>query len=156
MGGRGREGLGEKVPQIGHEQRLFTEGGNACFPSFLLHIRPVIGGENDNGPVFSDHLSDTSDGFNPVHIRHKPVDDTGIELIARFHGMLCADHGFLPGNRPLRAHTDFRQHGRNAQTGIRILIRDKHPQSLQGFNFLIDLSFTGKPEGQADVKFTAA
>ena len=123
--------LRENVPQLRQEKRFLTERRHPGFARFLFNIRPIVSREDDDGPILTDDAADAADGFYSVHVRHQPVDDVGVKLIADFLRMFGADYGFFAGNRPLRAHADLREHPRNTEARVRVVIRHQHFQPLQ-------------------------
>ncbi len=121
--------------QVGHEQRLGAEGGDPCLLGLLLDVRPVVGGEDDDGDLAADGLADAPAGLQPAHLRHLPVDDIGMVGIPLIVGALRPIDRFLSGGGPLRPHADLGQHPAYALTAVAVVVHHDGPQPLQ----LLDL-----------------
>ena len=134
------ERLGQNTAQLGGEEGLLAEGGYAGGASLVFDVRPVVGGQDDDGAVVSNQLADSAHDLDAVHVGNQPVDDEDAEGIALFHGVLGANHRLLAGNRPFRAHPDFGQHGADIEAGVGVVVCHQRVEPLQLRKpFLLDL-----------------
>ena len=60
------EGLGKRVPQLRHKERLGAEARYARLARLSLDLAPVVSGEDDYGRVVVDDLADLAHGFDAV------------------------------------------------------------------------------------------
>ena len=128
--GRQKDGF-----QVGHEQGLGAEGGDARPFGFLLDVRPVVGGEDDDGRVLSDGFPNAAAGFNAAELRHLPVDDVGVVGVPLVVGALGPVDRFPAGGGPLCPQPDLVEHPDHALAAVAVVIHHKGPQPLQ----LLDL-----------------
>ena len=94
------EGGQQRFPQIGHEHGLGAEGRHAGGPGLHFNIRPVIGGEDDDGSIVPQG-PDLPGDLDAVQIRQTPVDDVGVEGIVQFQGLSGPEDGLFAGKGPL-------------------------------------------------------
>ena len=88
------------IAQFRHKQRFGNKRRDTGLPGLVLNVGPIVGRQYDDRRAGFDYFTDPAHRLNAVHIRHQPVNDICVKFITHFHGMLCPDHRFLPGNRP--------------------------------------------------------
>ena len=76
------EGLCQYLAQLREEQRLFAEGGHTGGARLLLDIRPVVGGQDNDGRIIV-QAADLAGDFDAVHIRSLN-DDTPIIILTAY------------------------------------------------------------------------
>ena len=123
------EGAHQSLAQVGQEHGLGAESGHTGGLCLYLNVRPVVGRQDDDGGIVVQAAYLAGD-LDAVHIRQPPVDDIGVVDIAHLDGLPRAQHRFLAGKGPLRAHSHLDQHLCHAVAGVEIVV---HHQSLQAF-----------------------
>ena len=121
----------QSVAQVGQEHRLGAEGRHARRLRLRLDIRPVVGGQDDDGRVVV-QAADLARDLDAVHVRQPPVDDIGAAGVAQLDGLARAQHGLPAGERPLGAHPHAGQQLGHAVAGIEIVVDCEYLPSLRG------------------------
>ncbi len=127
--------LGRRTAQhlleLGEEDWLCHKGRHTGRPCLLLDVRPVIGGQDDDRRIRSDHIADSADRLDAVHIRHHPVNDVGGKCAVLLKGLLRPHHRFLAAGGPVCLHADFAEHFADAHACVDVVVCNQCPCPLQ-------------------------
>ena len=149
------DGCQQGVAQVGQEHRLGAEGRHACRLRLRFDIRPVVGGQDDDGGVIIQAANLARD-LDAVHVRQPPVDDIGAAGVTQLDGLPRTQHGLPSGERPLRTHSHTGQQLCHAVAGVEIVVHHQRLEAGKLRNLFLAAAAGLHAQRQADDKLGAS